>query len=91
MLEQLAILLAVWYAGRMYRAEKMRSKIELFAYHEQLRHARTFLQAAIVESDDSSEATGQITTLLIEVLDARIEELDELIRLDPLIVGTLRK
>lgn len=90
-MELLAILWAVQTAHSNFRKRNIRTKTDLTAYQELLSAARYLLLVGIVESDQSSDMARWISAKLIKILDVQIEELDDLIQLDPLVLGSLKK
>lgn len=91
MLVRLAILLAAWMASRQYSDKEVWPIAEIVEYRTLLKGVHASLYYGTVESDKSSEAARWISTKLIQVLDVRLDELDDLIRLNPLFIGELER
>lgn len=92
MRELIAILWAVCIAYGNLRKKNIRTKLDLHAYRGILDNVRYLLLAGIVESEDESSLVAhEISQSLVGLLDTQIEELDNLIQLDPLVLGILEK
>jgi hypothetical protein len=87
---QLAIVLAVWYASDNYRTNKVWTVPELTGYLGVLRAGHTILRG-VTEDKSKSSLAHWISNKSLTVLHVRIDELENLLRLHPLVLGRLNR
>ncbi len=88
MFTQLVLTLAVWYASDNYRTKKVWTHKELTAYLDMLKIVHASLKG-VTESKNKSSIAHRILHELLTVLGDRIDEIENLLRLHPLVLGNL--
>jgi hypothetical protein len=91
MLERLIVAWVIYRAHRRYQRKKMRTKLDMYSYQQILINVRDFLSAGLDGVEEKEYSLEQVidAALIESVLDGLIEDLDALLRINPLVIGKI--
>jgi hypothetical protein len=89
-LQRIAVVLAIWYGDKAFTESDTLSNVQLHSYRAHLENTRYMLIQA-TERRETSRINGWIVALIMPTLEQRISLANDLLKLNPLMIGRIKK